>query len=187
MTRQSGASRWRIGGHGEVAWINDATIPGLTITAAIPPVFAKYATIVVPEDGADKTRSDVALVELLAAHTMAQPWWLGYLDTGVADTVVPDAAMVTLYSGWSYVLLQAAPRQVLHLRGNSDAIPWHSALPELLFPGDRSWLVSTLWDDDWRCVGGPNALVDALLRSPDLDARAVELGQDVTPPGHVAR
>ena len=60
-------------------------------------------------------------------------------------------------------------------------------MPELLFPADRSWLVSTLWDDDWRCVGGPAALVEALLRSAVLDTRAVSVGENATPPGHVAR
>ena len=67
---------------------------------------------------------------------------------------------------------------------NSDATPWHSALPELVFPDDRSWLVSTMWDDDWRCVGGPADLVDALLLSPHLEARAVTLDEDATPPSH---
>jgi hypothetical protein len=45
-----------------------------------------------------------------------------------------------------------------------------------MFPADRSWLVSTLWDDDWTCIGGAAELVDKLLRHPDLQARAVSLG-----------
>src|SRR4051794_37371052 len=88
--------QWRIGGSGEVAWIIDATTPGLTIAAAIPPTFAGYATIVIPRDDADKTRSDAAVVDVLAGHSDAQPWWLGYLDTGAADIIVPDAAKVTV-------------------------------------------------------------------------------------------
>jgi hypothetical protein len=32
------------------------------------------------------------------------------------------------------------------------------------FPGDRSWLLSTLWDDDWTCTGGSSALIDGFLR-----------------------
>lgn len=174
----------RIGGPGEVAWINEATTGGFTITSAVPPLFAAYATIVIPDADGDKTRSDAALIGVLSRETAAQPWWLGYLDTGVADTVVPDAAMVTVYAGWPYVLLEGGPEQALGLRRNADFTPWHSALPELLFPADRSWLVSTLWDDDWRCVGGPAALVDALVRHPVLDARAVALDEDAAPPGH---
>lgn len=170
----------------DVAWINTATDISRTITAAIPPVFARYATIVIPEHDTQKTRSDDELLHILAAHTPPQPWWLGYLDTGVADIVRPDAATVIVYTGWPYVLLRADPVQARTWRRNTDATPWHSAVPELLFPADRSWLVSTLWDDDWRCVGGSAALVDALLLSPVIDVRAVTLGEDSTPPGHEA-
>ena len=63
---------------------------------------------------------------------------------------------------------------------------WKGALPNVMFPADRSWLVSTLWDDDWTCIGGPAALVDRFLHHPDLQARPVALGQDATPPGHQA-
>jgi hypothetical protein len=123
-------------------------------------------------------------VEVLRAHTPDQPWWLGYLDTGAAHVVEPAAARVALYLDWPYVLLQGGPQQALTSRSNSDSTPWHSALPELLFPSDRSWLVSTLWDDDWRCVGGPAELVDALLARPELEARSITPEEDVTPPGH---
>lgn len=179
--------RWRIGGDADVAWINTATSPGLTITAAIPPIFARYATVMVPDDDEHKTRADAALVGILSERTPAQRWWLGYLDTGVADIVLPDAPKVIAYTGWPYVLIEATPEQTLGWRRNADATPWHSALPELLFPADRSWLVCTLWDDEWRCVGASAEVIDALLRHPDLDARAVRLGQVAAPPGHSAR
>jgi hypothetical protein len=55
-----------------------------------------------------------------------------------------------------------------------------------MFPVGRSWLMSTLWDDDWTCLGGSAELVDRFLRHPDLRAQAVALGQDATPPGHQA-
>jgi hypothetical protein len=59
-----------------------------------------------------------------------------------------------------------------------------------MFPVDRSWLVSTLWDDDWICVGGSRALVDAARHHPDLGRRTRQVapsGEDATPPGHVPR
>jgi hypothetical protein len=186
VTRRPDQGRWRIGGSSEVAWINRATRAGLAITAAIPPRFARYATIVIPEADADKDRSDAAIVRLLATHSPAQPWWLGYLNAGGADIILPEAATVSVYTNWPYVLLEAGPQQALTLRSNAQAMLHHSALPELLFPADRSWLVSTLWDDDWRCVGGPATLVNALLQHPLLDARAVTLRDDATPPGHEA-
>jgi len=87
-----------------------------------------------------------------------------------------------VYVGWPYVMLKGGPGHALNARRNIDVTPWHSALPELVFPSDRSWLVSTLWDDDWRCVGGPAALVGALLLHPNLRVRTVGLDEDATPP-----
>jgi hypothetical protein len=47
-------------------------------------------------------------------------------------------------------------------------------------------VVSTLWDDDWTCIGGPAQLVEGFLRHPDLEVRRVALGEDATPPDHEA-
>jgi len=167
-----------------VDWITDSTRRDRTVASAIPPLYARYATVVIPDGDAAKTVADAALVDVLRRHTPAQPWWLGYLDTGVADRVAPAAPRVAAYVGWPYVLLEGGPDQALAARRNRDGTPWHSALPEMLFPRDRSWLVSTLWDDDWRCVGGPAALVEALLLRPELEARAVGLDEDARPSGH---
>lgn len=167
-----------------VDWVTASTRPGRTVSSAVPPVYAAYATVVIPEGDAARTLADAALVDVLRARSVPQPWWLGYLDTGVADVVTPGAPRVAVYTGWPYVLLDGGPEQALSARGNGGATPWHSALPELVFPHDRSWLVATRWDDDWRCVGGAAALVDAVLLRPELDARAVALDADMTPPGH---
>ncbi|HET7357780.1 MAG TPA: hypothetical protein VFJ09_14015 [Nocardioidaceae bacterium] len=175
---------WRVGGSAEVAWIAaNIRRPGRTIATAIPSSFAAYATVIVPDGDEEKRLSDAALLDVLRAQLPPQPWWLGYLETGVADLVFPDAPRVRLYS-WPYVLVEAGPDQAAAWRTNKNVTPWHSALPELMFPLDHSWLVSTLWDDDWRCVGGPASLVDALLGHPLLQARAVTLDEPATPPGH---
>lgn len=49
-------------------------------------------------------------------------------------------------------------------------------------------LVSTLWDDDWTCVGGSEQLIAELLSHPALQghARRVIADEDATPPGHQA-
>jgi hypothetical protein len=63
---------------------------------------------------------------------------------------------------------------------------WKSTeLPEVIFPEDRSWLVSFLWDDGWACIGGPQALINDVLDDPVLapNARRVDTEQDATPPG----
>lgn len=165
-----------------VDWITTATRRDRTVLSAIPAGFARYATVPVPEDDSARSRADAALVEVLQAQSPGQSWWLGYLDTGVADVVEPDAPRVSVYVGWPYVVLVGGPQQALGSRSNSDSTPWHSALPELIFPADRSWLVSTMWDDDWRCIGGPARLVEALLDRPELSARSVAPDEDVVPP-----
>jgi hypothetical protein len=136
--------------------------------------------------GEEQGKHDRAVLALLTEQSAGQPWWLGYLDTGADDIVFSDAPMATLYSGWHYVLAQAGPEQAATWRESSPWSFWKGALPNLMFPADRSWLVSTLWDDDWTCLGGPAELVDGFLRHPGLRARAVALGQDATPPGHQA-
>lgn len=194
---------WRIGSAEEVRWIDDRTSPGVQIVSALPPVFEAYATLEHPLTGGHLTeweaesqsspmwvadawaRHETALLALLVERTEAQPWWLGYLETGVSDVVFPDAPMVKMYTDWPYVLVEAGPDQAASWR-NEEV---YEGLPDLIFPVDRSWLVSTLWDDDWTCIGGPRSLVDDLLNDPVLKERAREVDlsmEDSTPPGHVA-
>jgi hypothetical protein len=185
---------WRIGDGAEVAWIQEGTSITKAITSAIPAVFEAYATLELPGTGSeagewidDQQRHDRAVIGLLCAHTAPQPWWLGYLDCDGYGVVFPDAPRVTLYADWRYELVEAGPQQAATWRQEDPG--QKGALPDLIFPADRSWLVSTLWDDDWTCLGGSAALVDDLLRVADFRARArrVALNQDATPPGHEAR
>jgi hypothetical protein len=188
---------WRIGSERDIQWIRDGTGVGRQITAAIPPVFADYATLVHPDDPAvprdvrHERHQDLALVELLRRHTPRPRWWLGYLDTGASDLVFWDAPKVMLYTGWRYVLIEAGAEQAATWRpapgGQSN---WKSTeLPDLMFPEDHAWLVSTLWDDDWSCIGGSEALIGDLLQDRVLgrQARRVSLGEDAAPPGHAAQ
>lgn len=103
---------------------------------------------------------------MLRAHTKPQPWWLGFLDTGASDVVLDDAPRVRMYSGWNYVLAQAGPHEARTWR--SDEGRWFTALPELMFPADRSWLVSSLSDDARADIGGPAEPISALLIEPEL-------------------
>lgn len=170
---------WLIGGEEELAWINAGVSPSLSITAAVPPVFAAFATLADPSarepelygDGQRRAedRFDDAVVEVLVAHTDRQPWWLGFLETGASDVVFNDAPRVRVY-GWNYVLVQAGPQEARTWR--SDERRWHTALPDLMFPADHSWLVSSLWDDAWACVGGSADLISRLLTEPELRAGA---------------
>jgi hypothetical protein len=175
---------WRIGTQEDVAWIDDDTPGGPVITSAIPAVFESYATIVIPED--DRHEHDAAILRILTAHTSDQPWWLGFLDTSGADDVVfVGAPMVSIYAHWKYVLVEAGPEQAATWRASTHS--WRGDLPDVMFPTDRSWLISRLWDDDWWCLGGPAAIVDSFAQEPDLQTQRVNTDEDATPPGHTAR
>src|SRR6478609_6382072 len=104
---------WQIGTNADVSWIAEGTVTGLSITSAIPPVFDDYATVVLPEESRTPVvcEHDQAVLKLLERHTLAQPWWLGYLETGGSDVVFHDARKVTLHGGWTYVLVQAGAEQ----------------------------------------------------------------------------
>jgi hypothetical protein len=187
ITGVKGGKSWRIGTHAEVAWIAGGVTIDLTITSAIPPVYETYATIVIPTEPEARRRREKALLTLLSEHSAGQPWWLGYLDNGNDDIVFPDAEKVDLYqSSWHYVLAEAGPDQAAAWRQSRPLSLGKGVLPDLMFPADRCWLFSTLWDDDWSCIGGPAALVNGFLHHPHLEARSVDLGQDATPPGHQA-
>jgi hypothetical protein len=95
------------------------------------------------------------VIELLTERTEEQPWWLGYLDTGASDVVFPYAPRATVYCGYGYVLVEAGPQQAASWRDTS----FNWALPDLMFPADRSWLVSTMWDDGWTSIGASEHLV----------------------------
>ena len=171
---------WRIGTARDVEWIIAGTVPGVTVTAAVPAVFAAYATFHQP-GGLPVSAQERAVVAELARHTAGQPWGVGFLETGAHDVVFPRAPRVRLYWDWPYVLVEAGPEQALtwrtgHMRGDG-------ALPDLFFPADRSWLVSALWDDLWTCVGGPAELIDGLVRNPGVGARRIQPDEDALPPG----
>jgi hypothetical protein len=173
---------WRLGADPDVAWINEGTFAGAAITTAIPPIFASYCTLELPPTRtAELARHEQAVIELLTDQTPEQPWWLGYLETGASDVVFPYAPRTTVYSGYGYALVEAGPQQAATWRRE----PFNWTLPELMFPTDRSWLVSTMWDDAWSSIGGSRQLVDSLLNNATLGpkARQVDLGQDPTPPG----
>jgi hypothetical protein len=185
---------WPIGGQAEVDWITEGTHAGRRIIAGIPPVFADYATLTdaggpgpLPRDLGVERSQDLAFVDVLRRHSRDRPWWIGYLDTGVSDVVFRDAPKVTLYYGWQYVFVLAGADQAATWRPAIGGEPnWKSTeLPEVMFPDDRSWLVSSLWDHDWACIGGPEALISDLLDDPVLapNARRVDTQEDATPPG----
>ncbi|HEV2936547.1 MAG TPA: hypothetical protein VGY96_25795 [Streptosporangiaceae bacterium] len=69
-------STWRIGTDAEVGWIASGTSMSRTITAAIPPVFDAYATVVLPDRDDERKQRDLAVSALLSEHSAGQPWCL---------------------------------------------------------------------------------------------------------------
>lgn len=183
LLRQGDAMEYRVGNEDTVGWIRDSTAGGLTIGAAIPPGFASYATIVIPEAPDSRTGHDRALLDVLRAHSTDSNWWLGFLNTGADPLPFPEIGTVPVYRNWQYLLVSAGREEALSLRKDV----WVRTLPDLIFPNERTWLISTLWDDDWRCVGGPEPLIQDLVASQHLETRVVDRTQNATPPGHIAR
>jgi len=198
LRREKDGRVWRIGGNAEVTWIREnVSYRGPMIAYAIPPVFEAYATITLPVTpnthhgrwtggwGWDEPAEgrDSSVLAVLEEHTQPQPWWLGYLNTtgDGAETIFPDVPKVELY-GWNYVLIEAGPEQAGSWR--EPLGDWKGMLPDLMFPTDRSWVTSTLWDDYWTCIGASETLIEALLAHPYLrdHTRQVDPGsQDISP------
>ena len=177
MYQRDGRS-WPVGTAKTISWINALTTIGVGIDAGVPPVYLKYATLELPEE--DQEAHDDLLVDLLADYTPGA-WWLGYLRTGNDfDDIAAELPPVTLYANWSYTLIRAGAEQAATWRGAQWS---RGKLPDLMYPQDRSWLVTHLWDDQWRCLGGPSDLIDSVLAVFPSEARPVTLGQDATPPG----
>lgn len=172
---------WRIGTASDVNWIQGRPT-GCTIATAVPLVFDAYATFHQADDATAAAHEQAVVAELVRHTARGQSWWLGYLGTGAHDVVFPAAPTLPLYWDWPYVLVEAGPEQTLtwrtgHMRDGAGT------LPDLFFPADRSWLASALWDDTWSCLGGPAALIDALVRNPLANARRVQPDEDALPPG----
>jgi hypothetical protein len=104
--------KWRLGADADVTWINNGTSARTAITAAIPPIFASYCTLLLPRNGnVELATHQQAVIELLTEQTQEQPWWLGYLDTGASDVVFAYAPRTTVYYGYGYVMVEAGPQQ----------------------------------------------------------------------------
>ena len=173
VTRWKDGREWRIGSDADVAWIRGSTPPGLSITSAVPAVFASYATVLVPNEDEGRAADLDLLLRVLNEQSPDQQWWLGYLETGADDVVFTDAPRVTLYSDWQYVLVQATPAQAARWRHDLES--WRAPGPDLLFrPTARGWCrgsgttTGAAWEDHPRSStgSGPAAVAGATRRPP---------------------
>jgi hypothetical protein len=116
-TRKRDGQAWRIGRAPDVAWINDGTEETLAITHAILARFEAYWTLEVPYSGEsdwsqeEAGRFPSAVLDVLAANTDPQPWWLGFLNRWMSsDVIFNDVATVAVDNG-GYVLVEAGPHE----------------------------------------------------------------------------
>ena len=115
-------------------------------------------------------------------------WWLE--EAGPVEATAPLAGDTTadvVIAGGGYLGLWTA-WQLKELEPSLDVVVLEAGLAGHGPSGRNGGFVSTLWDDDWTCVGGTTALIDRLLADPELGPRTrrVEPEQDATPPGHTA-
>lgn len=89
-----------------------------------------------------------------------------------------------------YVVLAGPLRSALRI-GSFAANSFWPQSPNLFWPADRTWCVATEIDFDSTLVGGPEQLVDAILRTPELDAWPVTVDDSLAYDGdelnHVAQ
>jgi len=91
---------------------------------------------------------------------------------------VMDGPKVHLADARAYLLFRGPAAEV----GDWGARPWGTDLERTLppasitWPADRAWFIAADVDDDDLTIGGSQALVDAVLAHPDLDAEPVTHG-----------
>jgi hypothetical protein len=177
-TRVRDGRHWHIGSTADVAWIERAVDVSAPLVTLVPPIFAVYCRLELPDYASNGQRAhDQAVVELLSAGSASrQPWWLGYLEHGIGIDLVFDDAPRTSLFGWDYVLVQAGPDQALKWRSScAPDVAWKGALPDLIFPADHSWMLFTAWDDRWSGIGGSTDLIESFGRDPRLGPRTQRL------------
>jgi len=118
-----------------------------------------------------------------------------------AHTGTPDACCIGAWEGHGWPVdtwAGAGGLEALHLENRtylirqgplaqSLDIGWRSFFgevitepPNLLWPADRAWFVSSDTDLDSTYLGGSAALVDALLRHPGLEAWPIQATDHIT-------
>jgi hypothetical protein len=169
---------WRLGTDADIAFITAGANAETPVGDMINAIYPSYCTVELPQsnDDAELVAHEQAVIQLLTEQTDQQPWWLGYLDTGASDVVFPFAPRATPFYGHRYVLVEAGAQQAATWREKG----WSWALPELMFPADRSWLTSTGWDDSWTSIGGSEQLINSFLAHPILGPRATRAGLNET-------
>lgn len=109
-----------------------------------------------------------------AGRQQADGSWVWWTPPSAYPDEVLDAPRLHLPAR-SYLLFTGGPGDTF---GDGDRL-WPQ-VPNLCWPGDRSWCTATEIDFDSTLVGGDRALVDAVLAHPELEAWEVGPGDLLT-------
>ena len=177
-----------------VRWREVATWSGLPLHP-----YARFHSVALPPEpfdapppwsgsgprGGDLFPSDAAtLIDHLRRHTATPErcWFCLWEGFGWYDDVIPLAVKtgprVRLPQRDCY--LYRGPLEAA-LVGNPGELPDHSA--SLWWPDDHAWCVASDVDLSWTYVGGPDALVEALVCDPTLEVLEVAPDVPVAPLG----
>lgn len=124
----------------EVAWISRGTARGMSIRSAIPDGFDVYGLLDLDDEARPIEDSLLNALQPEPDEVLVAGWIVR------SDRMTEPGDEHTLYSGWLY---RCRHVQRTDLLGR----PARDGFPDLLFPPDHRWIVSTLWDDSWRSVG----------------------------------
>lgn len=134
-----------------ISWIRHDGAAFGTLQYAIPGGFEAYGVLDLPQD---IVPIEDALLSTLGVSPADQVL-AGWIDRGPWPAPAGDEHV--LYTGWKYRLRRVPASELSGLPTEGVG-----SFPDLLFPPDRSWLVSLLWDDSWRSIGTSQTTADRL-------------------------
>ncbi len=116
------------------------------------------------------------LADILQEWGSREPTWFGYSDINSGlDDRDPDLPPRTGTFSRQYFLVKASLAEIddvsrFAVQAAHPANDWLTRSPNLWWPDDHRWFVVSEVDFMWTYVGGPQALIEAIESSPDLEA-----------------
>lgn len=138
----------------DVDWLRLNNGAAGTLGYAIPGYFAVYGAMNLPDEIA---ATEDRLLDALAPES-GEELIAGWIDRGPWPPPAGDEHVI--YWDWKYRLRRVQSSDLRGLPGEGER-----CFPDLLFPINRSWLVSMLWDDSWRSIGATRAVARRIEQS----------------------
>jgi len=174
LQRDPAAASWI----GTYLWQGPRTPTGhFTVASLASPGFESYARVDLPPLVQTERGVLAPLLEMLTSFT-----------------ATPDAAVFCLWEGYGglercpadVTMLESWARRYFVYRGPVLAGMEFTrsplgADPEVICPEDRAWVLGTDTDLDWYFLGGSEAAIAAVERSPDLTSRRVTPADPIAP------